>query len=408
MAKDTERLRLRSITAEEFVGWARGVELNFGEETTPARVERWRPVLDVDRCFAVLDGTRMIANAGSLTFDVSLPGGGVAPCAGVTAVGVATDWRRRGLLRRMLRVLLDQAHDRGEPFAALYASESGIYGRFGFGISAPHLDLTIDTVRARIASPVGTDDIELVDAATAIKEFPAVYTAARRDRAGMMSRSEVWWRRWLEHDDADRREGYSPRLHARVPGRGFAAYRWKDVWDHMVPNGTVRLEMLVAADPEAESALWELLFDVDLTVSIEAAMRPPDDAIVALVDNRALVRDTSGEHLYLRLVDLPAALCARRYLADGTLTFTVADEFCPWNAGTWRLDVADGRASCTKVDGHGDLVLDAADLASLLLGGVRPSQLVAARRASARSPSAVTTSTRLFATDRAPWNPFEF
>ncbi len=408
MAKDTSRLELRSVSADEFRTWGTSVELNFGAETSPERIDRWRAVFDLDRCFAVLDGTRIVANSAVYSYDVSLPGAAPQPCAGVTAVGVATDWRRRGLLRRMMRAMLDQSHERGEPFAALYASESTIYGRFGFGIAAPHVDHTVDTVRARIARPVGTDDVDLVDAATALEAFPAIYEAARRDRAGMMSQADAQWRIWLEHDDADRRDGYSPRFHALVPGRGFVVYRWKDHFDHYTPDGSVLVTMLVSADPEAESALWELVFGVDLTVRLTARMRPLDDGLPYLVDNRALVRDTGAEHLYLRLVDLPAALCARGYAGDGTVTVAVTDELCPWNAGTWRLDVRDGAATCERTDGHADLVLDTADLASLLLGGVRASQLVWSRRMVVRTPSAVATVDRLFAAERAPWNPFEF
>lgn len=408
MSKDISQLELRSITADEWPTWSQAVELHFGAEAVPARTERERAVVDYERAFAALDGPRIVGNAGVFSFTVSLPGAAPVPCAGVTAVGVATDWRRRGLLRRMMRLVLDQAHDRGEPFAALYASEAPIYGRFGFGIGAPVRDITVDTVRARLLRPVGTDDVELVDAATAIDAFPAIYDAARRQRGGMMSRSPAWWRMQLEHDDADRREGYSPRFHAHVPGRGYALYRWKADYDGMTSRGDVRVEQLIATDPEAESALWELLFGVDLTVSVTASMRPSDDALLYLVDDRYLARDRGGEHLYLRLVDVPAALTSRRYDHDGVVTFTVTDEMCSWNAGTWRLEVRDGDATCDKVDGHGDLALDVSDLAAISLGGLTPSALAWARRISERTPGAVLTAQGMFAVDRAPWNPFEF
>lgn len=408
MAKDVDRLELRSVSAGEFAPWADSVSLNFGEEAVPTRVERLRRVLDYDRVFAVFDGRRIVGNSAAFTFDMSLPGGARRPCAGVTTVGVASDWRRRGLLRRMMARMLDQAHEREEPFAALYASESTIYGRFGFGIAAPVVDLEVDTSRARIRTPVGTDDVELVDVPTAVEAFPHIYEAARQQRGGMMSVSATWWRNLLEHDDPDRREGMSPRQLALVPGRGFALYRWKDEFDHLTPAGRVHVSMLVATDPEAESALWELLFDIDLTVTLKATMRPADDALLWLVDNRAVVRDMGAEHLYLRLVDLPLALTSRAYAADGTVSFTVTDATCAWNAGTWRLTARDGSATCEKIDGHGDVALDVADLASVALGGVKLDQLVRGRRALTSRHDRVVTADRMFAVDRAPWNPFVF
>lgn len=408
MAKDVERLELRSVTADEFERWAGSVALNFGDEPTPQRLERLRRRIELERCFGVFDGDRIVANAGVFSFDVSLPGGSTRPCAGVTTVGVATDWRRRGLLHRMMRAVLDQAHGREEPFAALYASESTIYGRYGFGIAAPQVSVSVDTVRCRIADPVGTDAVELVDVPTALHEVPRIYDAARRQRGGMMSWSDEWWRSLLEVDERADRDGKSPRQLAVVPGRGFAIYRWKEDFDHMTPQGLVDVFMLIATDPEAEAALWEFVFSVDLTTKVESWMRPPDDALLYLVDNRALVRDVGAEHLYLRLVDVPTALTSRAYGADGEVTFTITDEICPWNAGSWRLVSLDGSATCERVDGHGDIALDVAELASISLGGVRLDHLVRARRAAVRRPDAVLRVDRMFAVDRAPWNPFEF
>ncbi|MBW3657309.1 MAG: GNAT family N-acetyltransferase [Actinobacteria bacterium] len=407
MGKDVDRLELRTVTEDEFRAWHRSVGMNFGSEPTPAATARRRPVFELDRCFAVFDGERIVANSGVFSFDVSLPGGSRRPCAGVTTVGVASDWRRRGLLGRMMRTMLDQARERQEPFAALYASEATIYGRYGFGIAAPHVEVVADTVRARIERPIGTDDVALLDVPGALASFPPVFDAARHQRGGMMS-LDAWWKPWLENDEPDERDGYSPRFLASVPGRGFAIYRWKEHFDHMTPSGDVEVTMLVATDPEAESALWEFVFSIDLTVKVRSFMRPPDDALLHLVDNRAVVRDTGSEHLYLRLVDLPEALTARAYAADGEVAFTVTDASCPWNAGTWRLQVVDGTATCEKVDGHGDVALDVAELASITLGGVRLDHLVRGRRAEARRPEVVPTVDHMFATERAPWNPFEF
>lgn len=408
MGKDVDRLELRTVTEEELPRWAQSVALHFGDEASPERIERLRQRLPHDRAFAMLDGERIVGNSGVYPFDVSLPGGVTRPCAGVTAVGVASDWRRRGLLRRMMRAVLDQAHALGEPFAALYASESPIYGRYGYGIAAPVVDLHIDALRVAIRSPVGTDDVALVDVPTALRELPPIYEAARRQRGGMMSLSQPWWRTLLEHDDRDERNGMSPRHIALVPGRGFALYRWKEDWDGVVPKGRVDVQALVATDPEAESALWELLLGVDLTIVVAAEQRPPDDALPYLVDNRALVRDIGGLHLYLRLVDVPAALTSRAYAADGDVSFTVTDEVCAWNAGTWRVVARDGVATCERTDGHGDIALDVAELASLTLGGVRLDQLVRARRAAAHRPDRVVVADRMFAVERAPWHPIVF
>jgi predicted acetyltransferase len=111
------------------------------------------------------------------------------------------------------------------------------------------------------------------------------------------------------------------------------------------------------------------------------------------------------EGMWLRLVDLPAALEARSYAAAGSLTFEVTDEFCPWNAGRWRLEVgADGRGTVTASDAEPDLTLDIADLATVYLGAFTFAHLAGAGRVGECRPGAVAEAGALFVTAAAPWS----
>lgn len=408
MTKDASQLELRSITADEYVPWVRSVMLHFGEELVESRAERYKRGAVFDRCLVVLDGERIVGNAAAHPDDISLPHGGLAPCAGVTAVGVAQDWKRRGLLRRLMTRMLDQAQENGEFLASLYASEATIYGRFGFGRAATHLDLDILSSRCAVARPVSPDLATLVDADGLHDQAPGIWDSLRRQRPGVQGLTERRRRLWWDHDDADQRDGFSPRQHAIVPGRGFVTYRWKPSWDQMVPNGEVKVSMLVATDAEAEAALWNLVLDHDLTSRVTAEMQPEDTALPYIVDDASMVRSRHGEHLYLRILDLPAAIAARGYVTDDTLTLEVGDAFRPDNAGRWRIDTSDGSGRAERTDAAPDLALDVADLASTYLGGVRATTLVAAGRVTELTPGAAARLDRLMASDRAPWNPFEF
>src|ERR1051325_338308 len=107
----------------------------FGMESDPEKSERFTRLLPLDRMHGAWDGDRIVGGAGAFPFSMSVPGGTVS-CAGTTVVGVAPTHRRRGVLRTMMRAHLDDVHDRGEPIAALWASEETIYGRFGYGRAA--------------------------------------------------------------------------------------------------------------------------------------------------------------------------------------------------------------------------------------------------------------------------------
>ena len=84
---------------------------------------------------AAFEEGQIVGGAGAFPFELSVPGGSL-PCAGVTAVGVHPTHRRRGVLRSMMDAQLRDVHERGEPIAALWASEETIYGRFGYGIAS--------------------------------------------------------------------------------------------------------------------------------------------------------------------------------------------------------------------------------------------------------------------------------
>lgn len=408
MARDISSLELRPVTSDEFPGFAAAVGRAFGEESSEASVERWRKVTELDRTLAFFDAERIVGNAAAFTFDMSLPYAGPARCAGVTAVGVAHDWRRRGLLSAMMRRQLDDSRDAGEPFAALYASESPIYGRFGYGVAASHVDLEMERPWATFTTPADPSEVRLVDAGTLVAEGPMLRRVHAGLRGGMMSRSEEWWRAWLENDLPDDRDGYSARFHALLPGRGYVVYRIKPDWDGMIPKNRLLVIELVANDAEAYAVLWQYLSGIDLVQTIHAPMRPADDPLPWLVDNHQRLKVTSGEDLYLRLVDVGAGLAARGYAQDGRLAIEVHDAFAPWNDGRWILEVEDGHARCERTPAAPDLEMDARDLAAICLGGVEATELGWAGRIVPHTEAALVRADRLFAVDLAPWNTFEF
>jgi predicted acetyltransferase len=352
-------------------------------------------------------GDSIVGTAGAYAFELALPGAEPAPCAGVTLVSVRPDHRRRGLLRRMMARLLDDADERGEPFAALWASEDAIYGRFGYGTAAPttRFDVLRRQARFRVDGPV--DEVELIDGDEAADRFPAIYDAARRHRPLLFGRSPSWWQRDLD-DPAERREGAGEKRFAVLGDRGYAIHRLRPSWGEAGPEGTVEVQDLVALDPAARAALWRFVIDTDLSSHTVASRRPVDDPLPAMLEDPAAARPREGGSLYLRLVDVPAALSARRYHVEDTLVLELHDPFRPANAGRWRLQSDAGEATCERTEAAADLELDAEALAAICLGGVRTTTLAAAGRIAVRTPGAAGRADRLFATELAPWHGFMF
>ena len=194
-------------------------------------------------CSGAFDDGKPIGLTASIAFEMTIPGG-VAPCAGITYVGVMPSHRRRGVLTELMREQLDDLHERGEPLAALWASEPVIYGRFGYGIAAP--SAAMEAEHAGFAfrdDPGSTGRARLLSKDEARKLYPPIYERARLQRNGMMSRSEARWDARV-NDPEHWRDGASPKYYVLIEldgqGEAFAMYRIKEKWERGMPQSELR------------------------------------------------------------------------------------------------------------------------------------------------------------------------
>lgn len=358
---------------------------------------------------AAFDGEEMIGTAGVYPFTFAIPGARI-PAAGVTMVGVAPSHRRRGVLRQMMRVQIDDIRERGESVALLWASEDAIYQRFGYGMSSlqAQVELTRDhSSFLRDSEPVGR--MRLVDEDEALKILPDVYERVAEATPGMFARSVEWWRSHrLPDPEADRRGG-GPMWRAvlDIDGRpeAYALYRVFSNWEAGVNTGHTFVIEAMATSPVATREIWRFLFGIDLMQSIKAWLLPADHPLILSVTEPTRLRFMQVDSLWLRIVDVPAALEARSFDGSGSVVFEVTDDFCSWNAGRWRLDVRDGGARVESTQDDADVRVDVADLAATYLGGFSFTQLAGATRAVELAPGALARADALFHTNIAPWCP---
>ncbi|MEU5519775.1 GNAT family N-acetyltransferase [Streptomyces sp. NPDC047860] len=385
-----------------------------GPPEAPEERELWNSLTEFDRFLGAWDGDVCVGSAGAFSFRLTVPGGASVPAAGVTMVSVAATHRRRGLLTSMMRRQLDDVRSWGEPLAVLTASEPAIYGRFGYGAATFQTDATIDTRRAGLSVPAGTDDVRLryAEPAEVLDACEEVYARLVPGRPGMPARRPGWERLGVL-DPESRRGGGSP-LQCVVAERdggtvGYARFRVKPNWGPAGADGEVVLSDLEALDPAAKAALWRFLFDIDLTSTLVARGRPVDDGWQYLVSDIRRCRPTLRDALYVRLVDVGAALRARTYQAPVDVVFEVADPFCRWNEGRWRLTGDAKGASCERTEDPADLALSVRELGAAYLGGVSLSALAAAGRVRELRADAVAEASLAFGNaGAAPWLPHGF
>lgn len=304
--------------------------------------------------------------------------------SGLTWVGVHPGHRRRGLLRSMIDQHFARSLERGEAVSALWAAEPAIYGRFGYGMAATDLRLTVPRGAALRDVPGAADlrvRVEKVDADRHGPLLQAVH--ARVDRPGWVSRETPEQLASFLADPEFFRDGAESLRIVTVADpdgtpRGYATFRRKDSWGFEGPRGTVRVREAVAQDAATARALWGVLTDLDLMASLEVDALAPDDPLwFLLVDVRAC-KALLGDNLWVRLLDVGAALAARRYQAPVDVVLEVTDDVVPANAGRWRVVGDPDGASASRTDADADLALDVRELGAAYLGGVSLAALAAA------------------------------
>lgn len=391
----------------EFLG---PLSATFGFALTPERVERLRGIAELDVLVGAYEGDSLVGSTGAFDFELTVPGGVAVPTAGLTHGAVLPTHRRRGLLRMLVRSLLEGAHRRGQPLAALYGLE-GIHWRFGFGIAARSGEIELRKEHAilsgaRTAPGEGeTDRFRLVTEAEAATKFPPVYDRARRNRLGMLSRSDSWWRlrrlsdpAWLRADRPPLQRVLLERENQPV---AYALYRFGAMVTWAAADLPLDVVECIGESPAALRAMWQYLFEIDLVRTFRATRLPLDHPLFFQLADPSPLRLQLRTGLWIRLVDVGAALPKRSYAAAVPLVIEVSDEMCPWNQGRWY--VSDRGASRTEESA--DLVMDVATLGAAYLGAFTFSQLAQAGNVSVRSAGALAKADALFRADLLPWCP---
>lgn len=407
------------IPVDEVPGWLANLSTTFLQDATgeshqrrvAARSRDWIP----DRAWGAQADGRWVATLASQPRVLTVPGpNGTTRDLDVDAltnVTVNATHRRRGLLTAMLGRSLEAARDRGDALSMLVAAEWPIYGRFGYACAAQGANYTyfMRPPNAKIERAAAGSVRQV-----SVEEFgaiaPAVYERARRLRAGQVDRHEPWWNRSLGLDGyAANHTGAAPSRYVHMGSDGpDGLLSWAPRRDFELDGslGAIKVEDLVAATDEAYRNLWAYLGGIDVISEIVLPERPIDEPARWLMpDGRALRQDYAGDLLWLRLLDVPAALTARSYAVPGHLVLQISDEdFGRYGAGRFALDVDTDGAHCQPTTAAADLQISQRTLASVYLGGRTFAQARLGEGVDELTTGALARADAMFATGLAPWN----
>jgi predicted acetyltransferase len=386
-------------------GWA------FGK---PPSDERWAvssAVLERERQTGAFCADELVGHTAAFTQVLTVPGGSI-PAAGVTWVGVSPTHRRRGVASGLMTHQLDALRADGEAVATLWASEPGIYGRFGYGIASRRAGVTVPRPAWLRGGEPGGWSVRLGDAADAIEECAVVYEHARTQLSGMVTRSAQAWREGV-FDEPGSAGSSSPLRYALAldetgQAGGYVWFRTAPHWEAGNPDGTVEVFEIVTTSPGSTRALLDVVLDLDLMTRTRFWNLPIDHPLLTWTQHSHRLRPRIDEQLWVRLVRLDEALAARTYSAQVDVVLAVHDEVCPWNAGRWRLSA--GADGCVMARSHdaADLSLDVSDLAGAYLGDDVLNRALVAGGIGEHTPGAGRALARAMRADRAPWCAYMF
>lgn len=360
---------------------------------------------------SIADAATPVATVNSWPSPLTVPGERSVEAWAVSSVTVAPTHRRRGIARLLLEAELRTAKELGVPLAMLTVSESTIYGRFGFAPAVLASNWKVDTRRAKWTGPKPAGRVQLIPLAELRTQVGELVDRARVATPGEVGTWDMLWDR-IFAGTSDMKDAAKKRRGLRFDDehghpQGFAIYSVKG-GDQDFAAHTLDVHYLLTTTNDAYAALWRYLLEVDLVTEVNAHLRPVDEPLGWLVsDFRGVRAETTEDHLWLRILDVPAALGARSYSADGQLVFEVLDPL-GYAHGKFLVDIAQGAASVSRVDGA---IPDAAsavsltvnELSALYLGGVSAQSLVRAGRIVELRKGSGGAVDRAFRSSTAPW-----
>ncbi|NNC90909.1 MAG: GNAT family N-acetyltransferase, partial [Acidimicrobiia bacterium] len=342
---------------------------------------------------------------------LTVPGGTVG-CGGTTVIAVLPTHRRRGVLTEMMRFHLDEVAGRSEPVAALWASEAPIYGRFGYGVATQFFRIKLNRNRLSFPRPpLGGGTVRILDLDEAREVLPGLYERIRPQRPGFLTRPDRRWEGAHFYDPPEWRDGGTSNRWALYEESGeplgYVPYRQHEKWDGGLAANRVVAGSMHAASPAAEEALWRYLLGIDLVATIESWNTDPASVLSATVADARRVERTISDGMWVRILDVPGALAARRYQVDGRLVLEISDPFRGSASGTFALEGGPSGATCGPATDVPDIRLDVRELGSVYLGGFSFSELARAGLVDG-TPDALRTADLMFGWHVRPWCPEVF
>jgi len=394
-ARDDELDRVHFIAAYSFSGdrsqegRQRGMHI---EELGPATV--------------LLEDGEIVAALKVYPFTMLVNGAPIG-MGGVSGVSCLPEARRKGHVGALLRYVLAEMRDRGQPLSALYTPHQALYRKYGYMVAAANLKFSFHPKHVAPYSPQPARGRAERITEEQLPVVEDLYTRFSEGRTGQHVRSPRWWKEaFFRRIYDDERKLTDVAVWRNDAGEATGYVSYQSTREHTPPMRVSRVWVreFVAIEGAAYQGLMRYLLSHDLAEEI-FWYGPVEDPLAYALDDSYQVKREYDDDMMLRVVDVEKAVAARppgSGAPEGAFTLAITDAACPWNQGAWRIECSDGRLEARKVDGPGDLSMEAATFAAVYDGFMRASDAVRTGLAEASDGNAALLANRVFASQYPP------
>ncbi|MFI6046169.1 GNAT family N-acetyltransferase [Nocardia sp. NPDC051321] len=387
-------ITIRSATSDDDAAITLLADTAFGMRSPSETQAPEAGIFAIENAVVAVDDGRVVGAAKATRMTLTVPGERTVEACGIAGVCVAPTHRRRGILRAMYTEQHRRTEADGLALTIFTVSQGSIYGRFGYGPTVRENAVSIDRRFAEFRpSAPDRGGVELATLAEVTDQVRAVYDRWRRIVPGAQAAPEARWTMLFADPVAVR--GGGTDLFALLHPDGYALYRYRRSEN---VNAAEVVEMR-AVTPDAHAALWRALLGLELVQRVDAVLSDNDPLPYLLTDLRLVKTTARYDALWLRLMDIPAALTARTYQRDLNVVLAVRDPFRD-AGGTFALTIRDGIAECTPTTSPADIELGIDVLASMYLGAYPARVFAEANRLQAKDSAKTRVLDEAFATER--------
>ncbi|KAA8964335.1 GNAT family N-acetyltransferase [Mycobacterium sp.] len=333
---------------------------------------------------------------------LTVPGGATLDAAWLAMIAVAATHKGRKIWQQISLRGFGILQDRGYPILCGVPTDPKIYEILGGGVASYARRYDIEPRFTELRVKPGANRAREVDVSEARRLLPELYDRWSAVTPGALSRDSAWWTDFLE-DRVTQRDNKSALAFIVHPD-GFLTYRVTGASPHAYrrPFGSVVVEDFCPVTNEAHTELLATLVAMKVFDNITVEV-PVDDPLWLKLKDQLGARTTGVyDFLWMRIMNVPAVLNSRVYLADAEIVLEVSDPLGV-AGGRFLLQTRDGVGKCTEHDGSPDIQIGLGDLGSMFMGAHRASELYRANRITEFHSGALRKLDAVFCSDRAPY-----